>query len=253
MKQQKKDIEIRFFTEMVKEAEEYEPLSKDDYGLISSKISLYIPKYAKILEAGCGTGNFGRKLFPVKKLKKLIGCDITPLMIEKAKALNIASNYEYICGDLEDKNLFTKESFDCIICPFILHHFPSLDIVSRNLITWCKKDGVIIIIEPNRDCIVNRISKIIRNLILKFYGREYLIKNKFGTPNETDHNVSTYISNFSQQNRCHLIYSDLIKLYKISTINILVLFKGILNFVVEHISPKRFGYDCLILIFKKKL
>lgn len=222
---QNKRYEIEFFTTITKEIENYETLSENDYALIFSKISHYIPENATILEAGFGTGNFGRKLLSVKKIKKLIGCDITPKMIEKAKMFGRAQgNCEYILGDLEDETIFPKERFDCILCPFILHHFPSL-VVSRNLVTWVKRKGAIICIEPNGDCIINKISKVIRNMILKLFGEEYLIKNKWGTPNETDHTISSYVANFVQQNRCRLIHSDLIKQYTSRSRNILVLFK----------------------------
>ena len=251
MKQQQKDVEIAYFTEVVNAKKEYESFSEEEYALIIPKFSSHIPEGATILEAGCGTGSFGRRFFSYKRIKRLIGCDINPLMIARARELNTNDKCEYICSDLETKDLFPEESFDCIVCPFILHHIPSLNI-SNNLIKWCKKEGIIIIIETNGDCFINKISKTIRNLILRFFGEEYLIKNKMGTPNETDHPISSYVVAFSQHKKCDLASIDFVKNFRISiTKNMLGFFKRLLYFVSNYVLSQRFGSGMLILVFKR--
>ena len=78
----------------------------------------YLKKSDNILDLGCGTG---RTTFPLRKLgyEKIIGIDLTPEMIERAKELNefYRTNLNFKIGDAGNLN-FSNSSFDSVIFSF---------------------------------------------------------------------------------------------------------------------------------------
>jgi len=95
--------------------------------------------------------------------------------------------------------------FDIILCPFILHRFPTLDKVFSNFAKWSKQNGYIILLDLNGSNPVNRLSKIIRHFLEFIFNKEFVISYKLATPNETDHSVTTYI-NFLRNMGCEILF-----------------------------------------------
>ena len=100
----------------------------------------------KILEVGVGTG----KNFPYyRKDAKVIGIDLSPKMLEKAKIKqNELRNKNITLLEMDAENLkFKDNSFDCIVCTFVLCSVPDPIKVLKEMKRVCKKGGKIVMIE----------------------------------------------------------------------------------------------------------
>ena len=123
--QQYKDLTIREFT---KAAEVYESshagiyeMCKEDYPYISGELAK--EDYTDLLDCGCGTGPMISLLYQKDPSRHYTGIDITPRMIEVARAKNL-SGVEWVVGDCENLP-FEDDAFDAIICSNSFHHYPN--------------------------------------------------------------------------------------------------------------------------------
>lgn len=120
-----KDLTIREFT---KAAEVYETshagiyeMCREDYPYIAGELEK--EEYTDLLDCGCGTGPMISLLYEKDPLKHYTGIDITPGMIEAAKAKGL-EGVSWIVGDCEDLP-FADGSFDVVICSNSFHHYPN--------------------------------------------------------------------------------------------------------------------------------
>ncbi|WET67801.1 class I SAM-dependent methyltransferase [Sphingobacterium sp.] len=74
-------------------------------------------KGAKILDVGCGPGNITRYLLSKKTDFDILGIDVSPNMIERAKSNNPAA--DFIVEDCRNISSL-KTKFDGVICGFCL-------------------------------------------------------------------------------------------------------------------------------------
>lgn len=107
-----------------------------------------IKKGLKILEVGCGDGEFTKRLARViDGESKITAIDITPKLINRAKGYIRNANLTFKVADLE-RLPFTDRIFDVVCGISILHHVNikrALGEINRVL----KKDGEIFFTEPN--------------------------------------------------------------------------------------------------------
>ncbi len=103
----------------------------------------------RILEIGCGTGEFSYLV--ASKLKAdVLGSDISPYFIEKASAMYQLSNLKFEVLDFNSPQKISEMKFDYIIGNGILHHlYYNIDESLQNLKLLLKSDGKIIFLEPN--------------------------------------------------------------------------------------------------------
>lgn len=120
-----KNMTIKEFT---KAADVYESdqagiyeICKDDYPYIAAELDK--EEYHDLLDCGCGTGPMISLLHEMDSKKYYTGLDITPKMIEVAKAKNL-SGVDWVVGDCEELP-FEENSFDVIICSNSFHHYPN--------------------------------------------------------------------------------------------------------------------------------
>ena len=165
-------------------------------GYITHILSQYIDegKCYNFLEAGCGTGRYGKFLLDVFPKLKVKGLDISPKMVKLAN-VDAPLRFEAEIGDLENVHLFEEQTFDIIGCFGILHHFPSLFTVLENMSKWLKPDGYIVISEPSGNNFVNKFSKIILRILTVLLKNDFFIRHFVATPNETNHQFNTYTKN----------------------------------------------------------
>ena len=123
--QQYKSLTIKEFT---KAAEIYESenagiyeMCREDYPYISGELEK--ESYTDLLDCGCGTGPMISLLYEKDSNKHYTGIDITPKMIEVAKAKGL-KGVRWIVGDCENLP-FDDNSFDVIICSNSFHHYPN--------------------------------------------------------------------------------------------------------------------------------
>ncbi len=122
---QYKDLTIREFT---KAADTYESshagiyeMCKEDYPYISGELAK--ENYTDLLDCGCGPGPMITLLHEANPDRRYTGIDITPKMIEIAKAKQLPGT-SWVVGDCENLP-FEDNSFDAVICSNSFHHYPN--------------------------------------------------------------------------------------------------------------------------------
>lgn len=77
----------------------------------------------RVLDVGCGLGELSA--LAAERARKVVALDLSPRMIERARALHSRPNIEYVCADLLDcAGRFGDGSFDAIISTATAHHLP---------------------------------------------------------------------------------------------------------------------------------
>ena len=112
--------EIRFFDRFESEHGEYDVLAESSYDRILGTFAgaLRPRPGMTCVDLGCGTGAFTRRL---RRFNLIVtGVDISPLSIERARALGGAA---YVVGDICDCPL-PADSYDFVVMSGVLHHLP---------------------------------------------------------------------------------------------------------------------------------
>ncbi|MFC1709843.1 class I SAM-dependent methyltransferase [Candidatus Omnitrophota bacterium] len=152
---QKKNDEIKFWDKVAQERI-YAAFSEREYNEIFDA-NLNGIKNKDVLDIGCASGLssiiLSRRCFRVK------GMDISPKLIEQANRLwkNEANQPEFFVGDAE-KIPKDSELYDVCFLGGVIHHFPDYQRVINEILRVLKKGGILLMIEPNRLDIIERIS-----------------------------------------------------------------------------------------------
>ena len=96
-----------------------------------------------LLDCGCGTAPMLTLLHEKYPDKHYTGIDLTPQMIEAAKAKNM-EGVELIVGDCENLP-FADESFDTVICSQSFHHYPNVQNFFNSVYRVLKPNGRLIL------------------------------------------------------------------------------------------------------------
>jgi ubiquinone/menaquinone biosynthesis C-methylase UbiE len=96
----------------------------------------------KVLDIGCGTGEFTKKV--ATKAKEVIGIDIAPKMIESANSRHSAENIKYMLQDFD--TMEEDEQYDCIVSIATFHHL-TLDKALPKIKRMLKPNGVLIVLD----------------------------------------------------------------------------------------------------------
>jgi 2-polyprenyl-3-methyl-5-hydroxy-6-metoxy-1,4-benzoquinol methylase len=84
-----------------------------------------IPRAAhKVLDIGCGLGRLSRSIATPDR--QVVGVDISPRMIQRARSDNSSSNVSFIEGDFMTVG-FDGQLFDCVISAAAVHHMSYQD------------------------------------------------------------------------------------------------------------------------------
>lgn len=101
--------------------------------------SLNLTKSKSVLEIGVGTGRIAVKVAPY--CKRLVGVDISPKTIERAKEnLKDYSNISFVCADFNTHPF--NETFDIIYSSLTMMHFENKQQVISKVDTLLDKGGV---------------------------------------------------------------------------------------------------------------
>ncbi len=170
---QNKKKEIVFFDRLVEEEHEFSSLSEECFQKIFIELSKSIinqPKNIKIMDLGCGSGNFTKKL-PLLS-DQVYGCDISPKSIERANYLYPKINFSV--QDIENLS-FENDFFDVVIFSGVLHHFDDLNKPLLEAKRILKKDGLIFSYDPN---LKNPFFWLLRRKSSWFYSKEGVTENE---------------------------------------------------------------------------
>ena len=116
-------------------------ICKKDYPDILAEIEK--EAFTDLLDAGCDTAPMLSLLTKRYPNAHFTGVDITPKMIEVAKAKNLP-NTTFIYGDCENMS-FEANSFDVIICSQSFHHYPNPEAFLTSVYRCLRKNGRLIL------------------------------------------------------------------------------------------------------------
>ena len=140
-----KELSIKEFT---KAANVYETdkagvykMCKKDYPDILAELEK--EPFDNLLDCGCGTAPMISLLYDKYPEKHYTGIDLTPQMIEVAKAKNIPGAV-FIVGDCENLP-FEENTFDAIICSQSFHHYPNVQDFFNSVYRVLKPGGRLVL------------------------------------------------------------------------------------------------------------
>ena len=110
----------------------------------------------KILDVGCGTGEFISNLGPQFKEAEFYGVDLSSDMIKIAKSKLERNGVSLKVGDVENLP-YEDNSFDIITCSHSFHHYPNKDKAAREMHRVLKKGGRVMIVDGCRDVPFGRV------------------------------------------------------------------------------------------------
>jgi len=165
-----------------------------EYWTVEKYLKDKIP-FEKCLSICCGFGEIERILSRLNVAHKIVGTDIAPGAIQKARENAIAeqlTNIEYYVADLNEERLPEKE-YDIIWANGALHHIKELDFVIPNLRNALKDGGYLISNEyvgPKYQQVGKRQQEII-NAVKHLLPMELSLKNTIQTQ---PHSESSFFS-----------------------------------------------------------
>jgi ubiquinone/menaquinone biosynthesis C-methylase UbiE len=101
-----------------------------------------LPSTARVLDAGCGTGEFSSRLAALMPQAQLIGVDILeqPLVIARTRHAQFAPRLSFQQGSLFELK-FAADSFDLVACRHVLQSIPHADRAIAELARVTKPGG----------------------------------------------------------------------------------------------------------------
>lgn len=109
----------------------------------------------RILDVGCGTGEFAMKLKGYKEDAGVYGLDISPDMINAAKT-KFKGGVDFRIGDVENMP-YEDSYFDYLTCSHSFHHYPHKKKAVREMFRILKPKGKIMIIDGYKDSFLGRL------------------------------------------------------------------------------------------------
>jgi ubiquinone/menaquinone biosynthesis C-methylase UbiE len=114
-----------------------------DLEAISLKENLANIHFESCLEIGCGTGK--NTVWLETKAKHITAVDLTPAMVEKAKAKVQTQNVHFEIADINQAWNFTKHAYDLATFSLVLEHIEYIDPVFEKLAKCIKTNGYVYI------------------------------------------------------------------------------------------------------------
>ncbi|QDU60120.1 Demethylrebeccamycin-D-glucose O-methyltransferase [Planctomycetes bacterium Pan216] len=114
--------------------------------------SVSIPPGARVLDVGCGTGQFAARLLDTYPEASVVGLDLSEGMLQKAEGLKerYGDRLTLVHGDSENLP-FDNNEFDLITCIHSFHHYPHQDRVLDEMYRVLSPSGELAIVDANRD------------------------------------------------------------------------------------------------------
>ena len=115
----------------------------------------HIESYAKgrslrILDVGCGTGNYSMELS--RRGHRVVGIDFSPSMLKRAeqKKRGGAGGPQFLFNDLKKTLPFMDDSFDAVICINVLYTIPDHEKFIEELSRVARRPSMIIMVNSKR-------------------------------------------------------------------------------------------------------
>lgn len=174
--------EIAFYKKFAPKYDErnYSVVSRMYYGYWDKLLMGKLGKKSdlKVLDLGCGTGDFLDKLN--KRFKKSVGVDISPEMLKIAK-----EKYPHLIKKLiiskAESIPFKDGYFDAVFIRGALHHFQNPEKSLKEINRILKKNGQLVFLEPCSDFLLMRF---LRKVFFKFKPKKFLSQHRSFTIDE---------------------------------------------------------------------
>jgi ubiquinone/menaquinone biosynthesis C-methylase UbiE len=116
------------------------------------------PAEERILDIGCGTGQFAYTLLERFPRARVWGLDLSSCMLRRATARCPASGgrFHAVQGDSE-RLPFADNTFDAVTCSHSFHHYPRQQCVVAEMHRVLRPDGRLLIIDGDRDRLWGRL------------------------------------------------------------------------------------------------
>lgn len=238
--------EINFFNRF---NNEYNTITADTFNIIYEELNK-LNIQGLILEAGCGTATFGKKLIEKNEKISIIGVDINERFINQINKFKI-TRYKALHGNLNNKDLFQTKTFDAIIFPYVLHHFRDINKVIKNSHYWLKENGIIVIIDPNGSNPVLKFSYKCRFYLQKIFPKRL---SKYGSKNEKHIPADVFLYNLKGLFKISVFKSFLIKTKIVNIFNIIMfmLYSRLILLKIYNVLPvSKFPGSDIIIIGEK--
>lgn len=111
------------------------------YEATLDRVEAHMPKGARVLELGCGTGSTALRLAP--HVHSIIATDFSEGMIEQAKARPSAENVQFLCADVFDPTL-EDGVFDVVMAFNLFHLVPDTRRAMARIHDLLAPDGLFI-------------------------------------------------------------------------------------------------------------
>jgi len=170
---QDKEKEIEFFDQFIEEKKEYVGLSSKSYDKLFNELSKFLAakdQQIHIIDLGCGTGTFTKKLSLLNG--EIYGCDISSKSI--AQAIKLNPKVKFSVQDIESLS-FENDKFDVVVLSGVLHHFNNLERILTEAKRILKHNGLLFAFDPN---LQNPFFWLYRRKKSWFYSKEGVTKNE---------------------------------------------------------------------------
>lgn len=117
-------------------------------------------KNVRILDIGCGTGQIVKYL---PKNVSYVGWDFNSNYINKAQNLFEKKNIDFVCLDINDSSLKSKDKYDFVFLAGVIHHLDDISVkkLFQTVIDNLDTNGTLLTVDPTFITNQNRIAKFI--------------------------------------------------------------------------------------------
>jgi len=128
---------------------------------------------ARVLDVGCGTGEFEQLAHQRFPEARLVGIDVTPDMLAVARGkFQDATWVTFLLAQAEDLPV-ASESFDAVVSCSMLHHVEEPERLLRECVRVLRPGGQLVVVDWCRDFLHNRLRHYWLRLVKPSYVKMY--------------------------------------------------------------------------------
>lgn len=141
--------------------------------------NINVSRGSRVLDVGCGTGLFARRIAMEYPGVDVVGLDLSPgmLRIAQENCKDVGDSVQFVEGDSEHLP-FDDDTFDVITCVHSFHHYPHKQNVLAEMQRVLRPGGRACIVDGNRDgwwgyLVFDWVVTTIEGLVHHCSGREF--------------------------------------------------------------------------------
>jgi ubiquinone/menaquinone biosynthesis C-methylase UbiE len=107
-------------------------------------------EHRRILDVGCGTGQFALRVLDRYARATVVGLDLSTNMLRRARERYGKAALDLVCADSE-RLPFADGTFDAVTCSHSFHHYPNQEQVLMEMHRVLRRGGRLLLIDGDRD------------------------------------------------------------------------------------------------------